>query len=216
MYTYELHSHTSEVSGCANISAVESIRLHTDAGYSGLVITNHFVQYGENREETKEKVKRFIDGYYLAKNAAKDITVLFGMELRYFNSINDYLVFGMTPDLLNDNPDILHMDQPTFFNFAEENQLLIIQAHPFRSPCTPSDPAYIHGVEIYNGNPRHNSRNELAVEFCKQHSLIPTSGSDFHELEDIGIGGIITKEPIKDEKDLTRILLSGNYKMKTH
>lgn len=215
MYTYELHSHTSEVSGCANITAEQSIKLHTQAGYAGLVITNHFVQYGENKEETEAKIKHFIDGYYLAKNAAKDITVLFGMELRFFGSVNDYLVFGMTPELLQDNHDILHMDQPTFYDFAQKHGLLIIQAHPFRSPCTPSDPAYIHGVEIFNGNPRHDSRNDIAVAFCKQHSLIPTSGSDFHELEDIGIGGIITQEPIKDEKHLTRILLSGKYELKT-
>lgn len=215
LYTYELHSHTSEVSGCANVKAVDSVRLHKEAGYAGMVITNHFCQYGENAEEAKAKIDRFIDGYCLAQNAADGITVLFGMELRFRGSMNDYLIFGITPDFLRAHPEIIRLDQPAFFKLAEDNGLLIVQAHPFRSMCTPSDTEYIHGVEVYNGNPRHNSNNETAELFCAEHNLIPTSGSDFHQIEDIGIGGIITEEEIKDEKQLVEVLRNRRYTLKT-
>ena len=40
---------------------------------------------------------------------------------------------------------------------ADENNLLIYQAHPFRPYMIPM-PKYIHGVEVYNGNARHNSK----------------------------------------------------------
>ena len=48
-YIYEAHFHTSDVSGCANISAQEAVELYKNAGYSGLfqifdlLIFRHFV-----------------------------------------------------------------------------------------------------------------------------------------------------------------------------
>ena len=42
MYKYELHCHTGDVSQCAKISPEELVRRYDKAGYSGLVVTNHF------------------------------------------------------------------------------------------------------------------------------------------------------------------------------
>lgn len=37
-----------------------------------------------------------------------------------------------------------------------------MQAHPFRNGLKIVDPKHLDGIETYNGNPRHDSRNEIA------------------------------------------------------
>lgn len=44
-YRYDLHVHTSEVSACGSIPAKEVVRLYHQAGYDGLVITDHYADY---------------------------------------------------------------------------------------------------------------------------------------------------------------------------
>ena len=42
---------------------------------------------------------------------------------------------------------------------------------------------------------------------------ILTSGSDFHNLEDLARGGIVTTEEIKDIKQLVKVLKNKEYKV---
>ena len=53
----------------------------------------------------------------------------------------------------------------------------------------------------------------LTVEYGKNTNKILTSGSDFHRLDDLGQGGIITNIEIKDIKQLVEVLKSKNYKL---
>ena len=41
-YKYETHLHTSETSACAVSSAGDMVRAYADAGYTGIVVTDHF------------------------------------------------------------------------------------------------------------------------------------------------------------------------------
>ena len=41
-YKYELHCHCKEISPCGWLSAEETARLYRQAGYDGLVMTDHF------------------------------------------------------------------------------------------------------------------------------------------------------------------------------
>ena len=43
MYKYELHCHTSESSRCGQTSASDMADFYKKAGYTGLVITDHFL-----------------------------------------------------------------------------------------------------------------------------------------------------------------------------
>ena len=45
MYQYELHCHTAGVSKCAHASPEEGAQIYIEAGYSGVVVTNHFNKY---------------------------------------------------------------------------------------------------------------------------------------------------------------------------
>lgn len=42
LYHYDLHVHTSNVSPCAHVQAEEVVRLYAQAGYTGIVITDHY------------------------------------------------------------------------------------------------------------------------------------------------------------------------------
>ena len=45
---------------------------------------------------------------------------------------------------------------------------------------------------MFNGNPRHDSHNALTLAFAEAHPrLIRTSGSDFHQPQDLARGGIV-------------------------
>jgi len=46
-----------------------------------------------------------------------------------------------------------------------------------------------------------------------KHKIL-TSGSDFHRLDDLARGGIITEVEIKDIKQLVQILKNRSYKIK--
>lgn len=42
-YKYELHCHTDEVSLCGKVPAGEIAEMYRQAGYSGIVITDHYL-----------------------------------------------------------------------------------------------------------------------------------------------------------------------------
>ena len=69
----------------------------------------------------------------------------------------------------------------------------------------------LDGVEVMNGNPRHNSHNEDAASFCRANGLVGLSGSDFHEWEDLAIGGLDFAGPVPDGATLVARLRAGEF-----
>ncbi len=217
-YLYESHFHTEEVSSCGEVSAKKACEMYKNAGYSGIVITDHISSHyfkdvypGRN---WKEGVDYFLNGYKLAKECADDdFAVILGMEVR-FNTDNDYLVYGLTEDFLYNNEWFTDMDIKKFKTLAEENQLTIVQAHPFRINSTITNPRHIDGIEIYNGNRRHDSSNNIAEIWAKKHGLITTCGSDFHEPEDLARAGMSFENFVKDSREFRAELLARRYELK--
>lgn len=223
-YKTELHTHTSETSNCGHTSAADLVEAYIKEGYSTVVISDHlsthtYYKYDYNNMSWDEKIDVFVKGYKAALEASKGrINVLFGMEMRFDedlteHDLNDYLVFGVTEEFLRSNGDLINMRIETFSELAHKNGLLVYQAHPFRKDMKRVNPALLDGAEIYNGCPRHNSYNDLAEQWAKENGLKGTSGSDFHELEDVAHGGIITDTEIKTNDDLLEILRSNNYEI---
>lgn len=221
-FLYEMHTHTRETSRCAAVDAHEVVREYINAGYDGIVITDHmspstFARFKGTNMSWKEKVDLFLSGYHEALEAADGrINILLGMELRFDapDNINDYLVYGLTEEFLYEHPDILNMKLRDFSILAHENKMLIYQAHPFRYGMKVVDPKYLNGVEVYNGNPRHRSNNSIADMWAKKHDLLRSSGSDYHEENDVGRGGMYFSREIKDNETLVRELLHGEQRLK--
>ena len=59
----------------------------------------------------------------------------------------------------------------------------------------------------------HNSNNGKTYKWAEENNLVMTSGSDFHEEEDLAKGGIITEEDFNSIKELAEILKAGSYSL---
>ena len=215
---YETHCHTDEVSQCAHLPAHDVVRLYKDAGYAGIVITDHLSKWTFHELEDAawdEKIDFYMKGYRAAKEAGEEygVAVLFAMELAFAGTPEDYLCFGVTEAFLRAHPEILSYDLEHFYPIAKEAGIVVLQAHPFRRYLKDSDPKFLDGVEGINGNPRHDSRNYLALEFGRHNHMIMTSGSDCHEAEDVGRGGILTYREIHTMDDFLALLKSGSYQL---
>ncbi len=217
MFKTELHCHSADISGCATASVEEIIDTYTQAGYSSLVLANHF-KTGTMAELGSESysafVEEYIKGYLKLKEAAEGrLNILFGVELRFDENCNDYLLYGATKDFLLGCPDMFKMTPKSFSEYARKNGVLFVQAHPFRKGMTVVEPRYLDGLEVFNGHIGHDSRNEMALERAKSFSLIKTSGSDFHHASHYACGGIMTESQIKTMDELVFTLKSGRYEL---
>lgn len=128
------------------------------------------------------------------------MSVLLGAELRLEGSNNDYLLFGVTEQFLYDFPELYRFDMPRLHSLLQEHHVLIYQAHPYRSNLTRQDPQYLDGVEVANGNPRHNSHNDLALAFAREHHLRMSGGSVATKLRMWATAGIMTEKPITSQE----------------
>ena len=216
-YKYELHAHTKEVSRCGAISVKELIEEYKKAGYSGIVLTDHDSPITFNLGEFFNK-KKALDHYLKAYREAKqyetdDFTILLGMELRFYATVNDYLIYGITEEMLYELPFLLKTYIRKASRLLRERGCLFLQAHPFRKLITRANPKYLDGVEVFNAKST-KEENDNSLKWAEENNIkIHTSGSDCHRETGVGLGGIITQEPIKTNKDLLRILKSGNYKL---
>jgi histidinol phosphatase-like PHP family hydrolase len=218
MYKFDTHVHTSETSPCGNISAHDTVDMYIKAGFSGICITDHYNKSYFNTwkcDSWNETIDRLLKGYYNAKLYGDNIgfNVLLGVELRLEDNLNEYLLYGVTEQFLYHNPKLYEYKINVLKLISNKNNILIFQAHPFRPNLTPENPKYLDGVEVINGNKRHNSRNELAIEFAEKNNLLMSAGSDCHEVEDVGRSGIITNKRIEEAGTLVEILKSKNFKL---
>ena len=210
----ELHAHTSEVSPCGHVTAPEVADRFIAEGYSSLVITNHYSPYIiDNLKGTwREKMDYYMYPYYLMREHAGDrLHVILGCELRFEGNINDYLIYGITEDFLRENPDLHKMSLRSFAPLARENGFLVVQAHPFRNGIEIVPPELLDGMETFNGTPSYDGRNAIADAWAKRYGLIRTSGSDFHNPDQYGTGGILTSAAIRTGEELVAVLKSGDY-----
>ncbi len=205
----ELHCHTSEVSSCAHQTAEQAAERYLAEGYSTVVVTNHYTKSTLERagEDWQSRFDYYLSGYRKFRDYADGrLAVLLGMELRFTENLNDYLIFGLDEEFIYNHPNLHEMTLKSFRALADKHGLLIVQAHPFRNQMTVMNPDLLHGIEIFNAHAGHDSRNDLALEWCRRHGKIPTSGSDFHDANFHVKGGIATEEKITSMEQLTALL----------
>lgn len=206
----ELHAHTTPASACSQITPEQLIEVYKEKGYTSIALTNHFIC---DDFDTEEKIRKYVDDYQKALEFGKKekINVIFGSEIRFSESNNDYLVFGISPNDLYEINSLLGSGIDNFYKQYKNEKNVIIQAHPFRDFSEPANPKSLDGVEVFNVHPGHNSRIGFAARFAKENNLIITCGTDYHHPGHEGLCGILTKKILTDSYELSETLKSGDY-----
>lgn len=218
-YLFDTHIHTKEASSCSREWAADIVKRYKELGYDGLIITDHFSasQFKRHGSTYEEQVQRYLSGYRAAKEFENEnFHIILGMELRFLENDNDYLVYGFDEDFVINNDLTQYNDPEEFRPVVEENNLIIFQAHPFRIGMTVVDPELLDGVEVYNGHGDHNSRNSIAFKWAELHSLRKLSGSDFHGNTSLEPGGVYFEEYLADSKQVAKALKDGKYQLKIY
>ena len=219
-YLYETHCHTDESSRCGQVPGAQAARMYKEAGYAGIVITDHFNNYTfetAGLKKWEDMIAHHMAGFRAARALEDErFSVFYGLELRFENeNDNDYLVYGADEAYLKANPYLCFMNSyEEFYRNAKTDGLLVFQAHPFRNRMQVVRPDLLDGIEVFNGNPRHDSRCDIALAWAQKFRLPMLSGSDFHQPEDLARGGIVTDHPIRTMAELVDTLRGKRYSLK--
>lgn len=217
MYKYELHCHTGDVSRCGRVPADEIVRLYKEKGYSGIVITDHYSPMTfplKNQFSPEKAMDLYLSGYKKAQKAAGEgFTVLLGMELRFYCTVNDYLLYGVTEEFLRSCGNLLGLYPEKASRLAHENGMIFFQAHPYRAFITRANPALLDGTEAYNSKDTPQNMARVCEWAAKNELKYMISGSDFHTVKQLARGGIATEKPILSNDDLLTVIKSGEYKL---
>lgn len=221
MFRVDTHIHTSEVSPCGRLTARETVEGYQKAGYGAICISDHLNRGILKKYEGgwKEKIERWLSGYREARKAGEEagIHIFLAAEVKLDEADaacwNEYLLYGLTEQFLLENEEFIALPFEEFVALAHKNNILVVQAHPFRPYMRRNRPDLLDGVEAYNGNPRHDSHNEEALAFARRHHLRPLSGSDCHQTEDLGRGGILLEHPVDTVEQLRDAIAAGKYRL---
>lgn len=219
-YFYDFHVHSNECSGCAATPAADMVPALKKAGYSGFVLTNHFLT-GNNCVPKdipwEEKMAYYYNAYLSAKKVGDemDMDVFFGIEHHYANA-REILIYGIDYDFLVSNPDMCDIPVEELCDRVHKYGGFVSHAHPFRERgYIPKgdflmDMSYVDAIEVYNSANR-DIEDERAQALCEELNLAHTAGNDLHldsHLASFPNAGLEFDRRIRDNKDLVELLKS--------
>ncbi len=213
-YKIELHAHTKPTSPCSDMLPNTLIERYASLGFDGVALTNHFIDFLLTSDNPDKVSEVYLRDYYETKNCGEkhNIKVYLGMEVRFPENCNDYLVYGIDENDIKEIFSYIHTDYITFYNAFKNDKNVILQAHPFRSGMELQNPDFVDGIETFNMHPNHNSSIALANKYANEHKgFIKVCGSDFHHEGHQGLGATRVKQLPEDSFGLAEILKSGDY-----
>lgn len=208
MFKYDTHIHTAEASGCATASGVEQARRYKEAGYDGIIITDHFFNGNtavRNYRDWYERVYLYCQGYENAKAEGDKIglKVFFGIEYSYFGT--DLLIYGVDKNWLYQNDNIMDVSVYEFIDRVHKAGGIVVHAHPFREAEYISEiklmPKWVDAVEVYNAGNYDDKFNARANWYAEQYDLPKTAGSDNHHMSAPKLSGVMTDKPLNSIED---------------
>ena len=125
MYKIEPHLHTTHVSRCGRLEAKEIVAGYKAAGYSALIVTDHFNRTTFEHLEIdpagkSDRIGAFLEGYRRVREEGErqGLRVFKGAELRFDECENDYLLYGWADELLAEPEEIFRMGIAAFSPIA--------------------------------------------------------------------------------------------------
>lgn len=215
-YRVELHAHTNPASPCGKATPEELVQLYLDAGFDGVVITNHFSHAALGDISREVFVESQLSDYERACKAAEGtkLRVYLGVEARFDENGNDYLLYGVDEEILGKIYDYLDKGLAAFRAEVKLPGSALIQAHPFRNGCEPADGTLLDGLEVFNMHPNHNPRSAMAAHYAKEQGIsLTVAGTDFHYAYPgyVATAALRCRELPKDSFGVAELLKSGDF-----
>jgi len=226
MYLYELHCHTAETSKCGQSPARDMVKAYKEKGFSGLVITDHFLNgnsYANDPETWDEKMEVFLRGYRAALEAGEEmgLTVYFGLEYTHLGGNGeDYLVLGLKPEhLFVELRDCDKWSIEYLCRVVHDLGGIVIRAHPYRQAGYIGHPGIerpgleIDAVEAFNFGNASEMYNLQAMDLALREGKPMVAGSDTHRVETTASAFVAFEEKPRDYADLCRQIREGKALM---
>ncbi len=206
-FKIDMHLHSYPISVCSQVMYKQLIDYKQAQGYDGGVLTNHCdpSYYPPSRHD--KFMQSFVAEYKKAKAYADDkgFLLMLGLEVTLFEPwYAHWLVYGVTEEQLLSSPCYFALTQKELFEYCEKNNLLLVQAHPYRYGGKPISPNLVHGLEI-NCSSRDLPFTEKIVEVAKERGQFVTCGTDYHGTNSF-FGGTYLPKNVQTSVDLARYL----------
>ncbi len=202
----DLHTHSSNYSGCSTVSALERVQLARVSGLDGVVITDH---HHHLTGEEQQRLESAVPGIKVFRGC--EITIRF--EEPAGERSEDMLIIAEEsfhcPNVLESR------DVPLIKDFSEQCDALTILAHPFRyDDAVQLDLRLFQpdALEIASCNIRHGTRN-MIEEYAEQNNFLKVAASDSHHNEPMNRYYIELEHTVKNERELARAVKAGSYRM---
>lgn len=188
MYLYEMHCHTKQTSACSKVPGADLIDFYHSIGYTGVVITDHFVNGNVTFSHDLpwvERVERQAEGYRAAKARGDELgmDVFFAWEYSYQRHGNDFLTYGLDADWLLSHPECVEVELGEYCDMVHQSGGWVVHAHPYREAgyidMIRLVPRKIDAVETINAC-RKPFENRLADQYADNYGLHKFCGSDNH------------------------------------
>ena len=160
----------------------------------------------------------FVENYRRCKAAGDkiDFRVFFGAEVKLINVKGgmEFLLYGISEEDFMDSFPLYTVTQQELFDYCNEKDILMIQAHPYRGLTgmeVATDLALMHGIEVYNPHPLNNGVERLndTLQLAIDNNLLKTAGSDFHIKSQQGDAYCIIPDDIEDQFMLRDYIRTG-------
>ena len=225
----DTHVHGKPHSLCSQVPMLELPALFKQKGFMAFMLTNHFYEYhlrwlGNTYSEQEEENKK-ANNEVKKKGEEIGVKVFFGAEVRVTDIRIDennnevpfrpeFILFGLTEEILRKSLPLYELTQKELFCFANENNILMSQAHPYRTAQEhrPANMKYTHAVELYNGHPNFPTRIEDTLLLAKENNLFVTAGSDLHVAYQCGKAGMRVPDFIENSVDLAEFIKNNKPK----
>lgn len=219
LFKYETHLHTTAASACALFSGEQHARCYKEAGYTGIIVTDHFFNGNcsvPRNLSWEERVDLFCKGYEEAKAEGDRIglSVFFGWEANFNGT--EFLIYGLDKEWLKKHPEILSWSIREQYEHVHADGGYIVHAHPFRErsyiPEVRLFPEYVDAVEAINVGNRSELFDREAYLYAKKHKLRMTAGTDAHGIENLH-SGVALKRKAESIQDFIDVIKSGKYEL---
>ena len=213
-FLYETHMHTCQGSACGRATGKEQARAYKDAGFTGIIITDHFFGGNtavERRLPWEKRIDLFWRGYEDAREEGERIglDVFFGLEQNIH--FDEYLIYGLTKEYMKARPEMEHWDRRQWMAEVHKAGGCVVQAHPFRMRHYMDrirlGLQFCDGIEVANaGNEQMDDAR--AWRYGREKGLVMTAGSDNHCGTGWPLYGVVLEKRLTSITDYVKIIMN--------